>query len=460
MNRTLLLILCDFLLLTLLALTDWQKAAPPAKPVPPPPPAAAVRAANGAATQDDDLVAVMKLSLADERSQRDQVAQQLQSTQSTLSEREKALADTASSLDATRQKADTLTAQVNSAAAEATISKARLAQLQRDLEQRQAEAARQSLALATLEKAQTEARAKIEDLSVTVRVVEQEKQLLRTTAETLKTQVEAERQERIKVQETTTQLAQGVGQLADSSVALTKEIRENRPININVLFNEFLANRVQTALEGTRPFLLSSRTDKRDTNTVFVTDGRDTVALLHVSDTPFSLIDPPWDWASLKAEFRKGAQRIAVDRLVFLAIDPRVAVLPVTSAQMTALGVKSYPIALEPFKFTEALIIANGGTGYGEIPFKLDPGNPSYVHMDNRLVRKLFGDFSPSRGDLVLSKTGELLGIMVTSNYCALVDNFLPSQVIRTGEDLSSRPTSKPLEDLSQRLRKLPQRLQ
>jgi len=458
MNRTLLLILCDFLLLTLLALTDWQKAAP-AKPVPPPPPAD-VRTATGAATKDGDLVAVMKLSLADERSQRDEVAQQLQSTQSTLSEREKSLAETTRSLDATRQKADALNQQYTAAAADASISKDRLAQLQRELAQRLAEAVRQAQALATLEKAQNEARAKIEDLSVTVRVVEQEKQLLRTTAESLKTQVEAERQERIKVQEATSQLAQGVGQLADSSVALTKEIRENRPININVLFNEFLANRVQTSLEGTRPFLLSSRTDKRDTNTVFVTDGRDSVALLHVSDTPFSLIDPPWDWASLKAEFRKGGQRIAVDRLIFLAIDPRVAVLPVTPEQLEKLGVKSYPIALEPFKFTEALIIANGGTGYGEIPFKLDPSNPSYVHMDNRLVRKLFGDFSPSRGDLVLSKTGELLGIMVSSSYCALVNNFLPSQVIRTGENLSARPTGKALEDLSQRLRKLPQRLQ
>jgi hypothetical protein len=458
MNRTLLLILCDFLLLTLLALTDWQKAAP-AKPVPPPP---AVHAAPGvgAASQDDDLVAVMKLSLADERTQRDQVAEQLQSTQSTLSEREKTLADTTSSLDASRQKADALAQQYRTAATEATLSKERLAQLQRELEQRQAEAARQDQALASLEKAQNEARAKIEDLSVTVRVVEQEKQLLRTTAETLKTQVEAERAERLKVQETTTQLAQGVGQLADSSVALTKEIRENRPININVLFNDFLANRVQTTLVGTRPFLLSDRTDKRETRTVFVTDGRDTVALLHVSDTPFSLIDPPWDWTSLKAEFRKGETRIAVDRLVFLALDPRVAVLPVTAAQLAALGVKSYPIALEPFKFTEALIIANGGAGYGEIPFKLDPTNPSYVHMDNRLVRKLFGDFSPSRGDLVLSKTGELLGIMVTSTYCALVNNFLPSQVIRTGGDLSARPTSKPLEDLTLRLRKLPGRLQ
>ena len=97
MNRTLLLILCDFLLLTLLALTDWTKAAPP-KPTAQP---AAVAPATGAgvATKDDDIVSVMKLSLEDERAQRDQLAEKLQTTESTLNEREKALATTSSALN-------------------------------------------------------------------------------------------------------------------------------------------------------------------------------------------------------------------------------------------------------------------------------------------------------------------------------------------------------------------------
>jgi uncharacterized coiled-coil DUF342 family protein len=459
MNRTLLLILCDFLLLTLLALTDWQKAAP--TPAAPKPPAAAVAPGSGAATKDDDIVSVMKLSLEDERTQREQLSQQLQTTQTTLGEREKALSDTASALSETRTKADTLARQYTAAAADASMTKEQLAQLQRDLERRQAEAERQAKELAALEKAQAEARAKIEDLSVSVRVAEVEKQQLRAATETLKTQVEAERAERIKVQQTTTELAQGVGQLADSSNALTKEIRENRPINVNVLFNEFLANRVQIALTGTRPFLFRTLTENRETRTVFVTDGRDTYALLHINDTPFAMLsDANWNWNTLTAEFRKDGYRSAVDRLTFLAVDPRVAVLPVSPEQQAALGVKAYPVALEPFKFTEALIIANGGTGYGEIPFKLDPTHPSYVRMDNRLVRRLFGDFSPSRGDLVLSKTGELLGIMVNNEYCALVNNFLTSQVIRTGDDLASRPTGPQLDDLTLRLRKLPGRIQ
>lgn len=458
MNRTLLLILCDFLLLTLLALTDWEKAAPADAP---PPPAAASDKGAGAATPDEDLVSVMRLSLEDERAQRDQLSQQLQSTQSTLGEREQALSQTSAALADTRNKVDALSREYTAAAADASLTKEQLAKLQRDLERRQAEAERQAKELAALEKAQAEARSKIEDLNVTVRVAEQEKQMLRVAADTLKVQVEAERQERIRVQETATQLAQGVGQLADSSTALTKEIRENRPINLNVLFNDFLANRVRTTFTATRPSLFGERSEPKDTRTIFVTDGRDTFALLHINDTPFAaLAEPNWDWNTLKAEFRKGGYASEVDRLVFLSVDPRVVALPVSPLQRAALDVKAYPVALEPFKFTEAVLISNGGTGYGEVPFKLDPTNPTYVRMDNRLVRRLFGDFSPSRGDLVLSKTGELLGIMVNSEYCALVNNFLPAQEIRTGDDLAARPTSRVLNDLTQRLKRLPLRLQ
>ncbi|MBC8010144.1 MAG: hypothetical protein H7067_08605, partial [Burkholderiales bacterium] len=66
-----------------------------------------------------------------------------------------------------------------------------------------------------------------------------------------------------------------------------------------------------------------------------------------------------------------------------------------------------------------------------------------------------FGDFSPSRGDLVLSKTGELLGIMVTTDTCALITNFLPQRTLALGPDLKSAPTSETLETVAKRYQML-----
>ena len=463
MNKTLLLIICDFLLLNLLALTRWENAEPSRPKNPPVPELNA-----NAQTKDQDLVTAMKQSLADEQASRQLLAEKLTSTESTLAAREQNVAALQSekttlttTLAATQRTASELNQKFAAATQEATMTKEQLAQLQRELEQKRAEAERQAQALTGLEKQQAEARQKIEGLTVAVKVAEQEKVMLRETADTFKQQALAERVEREKVQATTVQLAQGVGQLAEKSADLTKEIRDNRPINANVLFSDFLANRVRTTFTAIRPSLFGQINRTREAQTVFVADGKQVYALLHIADTPFSLLEPGADWEKLTVEFSKPpAYRSLAPTLSFLSIDPRVVVVPVDPAQVAAIGAKVYQTALEPFKFPDAVLISGGGKGYGEVGFKLDASQRGYVQVDNRLFKRLFGDFAPSRGDLVLSKTGELLGIMVNSDYCALVNNFLPTKTITTGDTVKAQQTGQTLNDLAARYQGLPFKLQ
>jgi len=464
MNKTLLLVICDFLLLNLLALTRWEAAEPPRAQQAP---AATASSSANASTKSQDMVDMMKLSLEDERSQRDQMAQQLQTTQSSLQEREQNLttlqtekAKLSITLTESQRAAQELAQRVDSATREATMSKERLAQLQRDLEQRQTEGERQKQQLAQLEQAQTESRQKIENLNVAVKVAEQEKLIFKESAESFKGQVEVERQERQKVQATTVQLAQGVGKLAQQSNELTNEIRENRPINANTLFSEFLANRVLTNFTTGRATLFGPGLNSKDAKTVFVADGKQVYALVHIDDTPFALRDKTLDLEKLSITFIKGSYKSPAPDVRFLSADPRIVAVPVDSAQVKAIGAKVYQTALEPFKFPEAVLISNGGEGYGEVSFKLDQEEPSYVRMDNRLTKRLFGDFSTSRGDLVLSKTGELLGIMVNRDYCLLINNFLPAKTIRTGDNIVAQRTGSTFEELFSRLLRRPFKMQ
>ena len=145
MNRTLLLIICDFLLLNLLALTRWEKAEPASAKQPPVPELSA-----NAATKDQDLVAAMRESLVDEKSARDQLAEKLSATDANLAAREQALAQAqsektrlANQLVATEQTAAQLGQKVAAAAEQATLTAAQLAQLQRELQEKRAEAERQ-----------------------------------------------------------------------------------------------------------------------------------------------------------------------------------------------------------------------------------------------------------------------------------------------------------------------------
>jgi hypothetical protein len=365
-----------------------------------------------------------------------------------------------SSLNDTQRQAADLDKKLVEAAQSSAVDHSRLAQLQRELDMKQAEAAQRKEQLDALEKAHKEARDRIEGLSVAVKVAEQEKVLLRQSADTLKQQVEAERQERQKVNETSLQLAQGVGQLAEKSGELTREIRDNRPINANVIFNEFLNNRVAIRINAERQNSLLGKIQRSATAySVLIADGSQVYALMHIHDTPFSFQEFIFDWNRISFDIQFGDHHLELTSMVFLTIDPRVIALPLDSAQVAALGCKVYPLTTDPFKFPDAMLINKGGVGYGEIPFKLESSQPSYVKMDNRFVKHLLGDFTPSRGDLVFSKSGEFLGLMVSSDYCAIMSVIVPSRTVKLG-DTSSQSTSKLLSEMEARFRSLPFKMQ
>jgi X-X-X-Leu-X-X-Gly heptad repeat protein len=471
MNKTLLLILCDFLLLTLLALTRWESAEPP-RPTQPPPVA---EVGANAVTREQDLVESMRQSLASEQETRNELTKKLASADSTLAAREQSLSQlqaertklaqernaVAATLGETQRAAAELAQKATAASQEASMTKEQLAQLQRELAERQAEADRQRQALTALEKQQADSRKQIEGLTMAVVVAEQEKKNLRETAETLKGQVETERSERAKVQETATQLAQGVGQLAEKSGELTKEIRENRPVNANVLFNDFLGNRVTATFRASRKVFIGNPTRTKDATTVLVTDGRQVYALMHIADTPFVLGENGVDWESLSVELaHDSSNRVAAGAVQFLGKDPRIVVVPLDASQASALGARVYPLAADPFKFPEAVLIDGSGRGYGEVGFKLDASNPAFVRVDNRFFKRLFGDFAPKRGDLVFAKTGEILGIMVNNDYCAVAKDFTPMKTIQAGPDIRAQNTGATFDQIIARVRALPLNLQ
>jgi hypothetical protein len=60
----------------------------------------------------------------------------------------------------------------------------------------------------------------------------------------------------------------------------------------------------------------------------------------------------------------------------------------------------------------------------------------------------------------VFSKTGAILGVMVNSDYCAVLKNLAPIKTIRTGPDIKSQSTAALFDELIGRVRTLPPKLQ
>ena len=531
MNKTLLLIICDFLLLNLLALTRWDKVEPPPNRKPPVPEVSAAR-------QNQDLVDMMKLSLEQEQATRNQLQQRLQfaeadsqtraqtltqlqtqksqletnlkqsqtaaqdlsqryasatkqvadakqqqdaltaaiknveaekaqmqqtvaAKQAEIQKQQTALVDLGKQQAAAAQQADNLATTVKVVQAEKDLIRDQLEkQMQAALAAKQAELEKQQAALADLEKQRQAAAAQATQFATAAKVAETERNLLRENLTDLKKEVAVVRLEKDQLQSQTARLSEGVGQLAAKSGELAKEIRENTPINMNLMFSEFLSNRVDVSISAQQNVLLGSGDRLKDTKSVLVHDGRTVMAILHVTDTPFSLTTP-LGMDRILARVARPPQALASGALTFITADPRLAVIPVDAQQALALGVKMYPVAKNPFKFTEAVLVNRGGKHYGEVEFKLDARTPDYVKMRNRILsRVLQGEFSPSTGDIVLSKTGEFLGVMVNADYCAVVRTFetLPGYAfdVKTSSDMVRNR----LVELGTRVTRLPFALQ
>jgi hypothetical protein len=466
MNRSILIVICDFLLLSLLTFsTDINRMAgdQTQRTV------TSDVVTNELAQPGKDMMALMNQALADERQGREQLQQQLSSAKATTGNQQAQLERAQQEYARLQQQASGLQQQYSAAQAaienlshqlQTNSTQAQMAQQQ--LASTESEAQKQAELAAALKQqldqlshsnllAQTER----QKLAGQLQLAEVERQAALERAALMQQDVQAARAENAR-------LAEGVKSLATNSSQLTQEIRENRALAPNTIFNSFVNNRVASDILAARSGFLGRNADKdKRSETVLATDGTNTYAICHVDDTPLTLWDPGTDWNGLTGTLtgHVGAH-VPIQSIEFHRQDPRVVMFPVTPAQAQQLGCKVYHISSDPYKFQDAVIIGADHGYYGECDFQIDLSTPQYVKLDVSLLRGLFGKFNPSRGDVVFSRTGELLGIMVNSTYCLMIHNFAAAAELSFGTNVRQEHTGDVLARLYDEIFQLPLRLQ
>ena len=478
MNRSILIVICDFLLISLLAfstvdinkVTD-QKAQRPLK---------LELATNQAPDAGKDLAAVMRLALDEERKGRSQIVgelaharEELGKQQAMLGERQKQVETFQQEIQSREEQAQKLqqeqtnlqqqyaTAQANlqslnqqlqNSSAEAMLSKDKLAAMEAELKKKLEDSTALQQQLAQLAQSNQTVLNQKQQLATQLQVAEAEKRSATEQVARMQDEVKAERAEKAK-------LAEGVKALASKSGELAQEVRENRPLAPNTIYNQFVTNRVDARFDAFRPGIIGAD-KRRETQTVLVSDGRNTFALCHIQDTPLTLWNPGTDWEALTGTLTHNGAAVPIGSLSFQLQDPRVVLMPVTTNQARQLGCQVYPISPDPFKFQDAVLVGTRDNYYGECKFEIDLTTPDYLKIDRNVLKGLFGKFNPSRGDLVFSRTGQLLGIMANSTYCMMIRNFDPAATFQFGQDVRQQHTGGTLSALYAQVSQLPAKLQ
>ncbi|HEX4341804.1 MAG TPA: hypothetical protein VH255_00335, partial [Verrucomicrobiae bacterium] len=335
-----------------------------------------------------------------------------------------------------------------------TISSERLATLEAELQRQKAEAERLQQ---QMQASNQVAAAERDKLANQLQIAEVQRQSAAAQAAMAQEQVKVERAEKA-------QLAAGVQALATNSSKLEQEIRENRPLAANTIYSDFVTNRIQATLVASRPGVMSpifggTSTKTRDAQTVLVSDGQNIYALSHIEDTPLDFWSPGIDWDNVSGTLSRNGAKVDIHSLSFHHDDPRITYMPVSAAEARQLGGKVYPMSADPYKFQDAVLVGTREDYYGECKFVIDSSTPGYVKLDRSVLRGLFGHFNPTRGDLVLSKQGELLGVMANSTYCLMLHSFSPAATIAFG-DTRSQHTGATLAQLHDSVTQMQGKLQ
>ncbi|MCC5841062.1 MAG: hypothetical protein JJT96_13175 [Opitutales bacterium] len=476
MNKTLLLLICDFLLISILALVEFKPLDAPERVVD-------EVAESG---MERDLVEVLRLSLEDEAENRRRLAEEaaararaLEATERTLAETDRTLEERTRELSLTRDEREALAAERErlaaereSLASEVQLTQADLArqeaerraldetlreerdrarQVQEELRRRQEELAARENALRELEAARTALERERERIATDLRISQTERALLSENLVAAQAEVERSRVEAERARVQAERLTEGVVELADRSTAIQEEIRQSRPLSQNVIFRNFEQNRIPIRFDVTVPTLFGSRESSHSMETLLVDHDGQIYALFEASRSPFR----PEDLGRLQAvrgQMTLGTRAFDILEVSFLRGDPRVLAVAVPREAVEGAGLMPFRLAEDPLRFPAAVVVSDERGFFGESRFRLQPGTQRYLNMDARLFNRLFGEFSPRRGDVVFAQSGELLGFMITDNVSVVLPDMRSMENLAIGQRFDAREARRVQERLQRLL--------
>lgn len=439
MNKTLLLIICDFLLISILALVEFRPEFTEISPE-----------EELLSQSDADLIEVLQLALESEDARNRELAEQLGITEQELQQRLEDLEETerrrselaedleatAVDLDRARDQLEMTEAQRRELSEDLSIQQQEANRLQRELREKLSALSSAEQELNALEEARADWQNRERQLETNLQIRETEKAMLEQNLIAAQAEVERARVESERAQQRAEQLASEVGVLADRSTEIREEIRQAQPMSLNAIFRRFEDNRATLSFRYRQSAVLGTRERIEQAQTIIVEQDGALFALFESSIAGLRA-DQRDRLQSLEARITLGGRTLEITELSFLAEDPAVVVVAIPPEEVERTGMEPFQLTVNPLQFPDAVLVHGARDAYGELPVRTMPGRPDYLSVESRSLSRLTGDFTPSRGDFVFSKSGDLLGIMVEPAAARIIRTLETSAHLPIGEQFS-----------------------
>jgi predicted nuclease with TOPRIM domain len=516
MNKTLMLVICDFLLLSMLALARFD---PPEEAA-----TATLDATASSATAEAELIELLEESLQSELSSRQNLTEDLTETRESLQQKARALAEREAALEATRTDLAASTAQAEELArskaqieaeqaalaaekarleaestqlaarfdrtrteleasksqqvelvstlgqlkAQSSVTQEKLNQTEEELIAREIALAEREAALKAAEADKAALQAERETLNRQLEVAQAERRLLEqnlSQEQTEKQQLQEEKELAFaradRLTENVSQLGQGVSTLTQASEDIKKEIEAARPQTMSEIFTRFQNHRASLRFTATERGLFGAESIKTyESKSILIRDESGATYLVtHSANSPFAFGKNANNLLAASLEVSLANRRFPASQIGFLSADPRILFVPLPQSLVDASGLETFPLALQPERWEEAVLVKNDESNFGRTGFRRLTESERFLKMDRPALGQLFADFASSRGDLAFTKNSQFIGLLTDTEHAVVINDFLASAITRLGKGFDPEQNAATLDRLRDRLQQLPQKV-
>lgn len=475
MSRSLLVVICDFLLLSMLSMVSFEGAETKTDDV--------QQTAQSLEQNfvDSQLVDLLKMSLDKEREQRGELSKQVSSfsekaeKNAELSERQKKLiaqreAELAAlekskrelqtemeqivkkskdleakvklgdeknmalqseisgameKLKKTSQDRAKLQAQLSDLHKSDSTLKARLESVQGELESNKAHLEKLKDESERLKNENRAIELEKRALSARLEVASVKSQIYEQNLKKAEAMVQVEKSEKQRIQQHAEKLAEGVGELAAQNEKLAQDVKDIRPFTASEIFEEARKNAVSLTLDYTRKGLFGEIKYSDTAKAVAISANGNNWVLIGVANTLFDANShdfiPP---ETMSLTVSANGFKFSAASIFRVKTHSGVMAVALPKSFIEKTKIKVYDISKQPFKFSQAVVIDAKKFYYGEFPYNVDVKDQNLAAADVGLFSAILGNFTPSSGDLVFTKGGDFLGLMASYTKVGLFRQF------------------------------------
>ncbi len=249
------------------------------------------------------------------------------------------------------------------------------------------------------------------------------------------TQIDIEKAEKEKMFVHAEKLSANVSNLADTQKNISKNIDNLRPQTASETFEKIAPLLISVSFKFTEGGLLGRKNASKKIQTLPIKIGTRTFLLFDADTSPLRFSKDAEAPEAFEIVVMAGKKIFVPETLLLVKGTKETLAVELPNGFIDETKAPKLVDKQETFRFTDCIVINPNTKYYGQTPFMANFTKRQYAKLDVGVIESIFKTFSPSTNDIAITRSGEPLGILTSSSDIFIPRNLQAERTLTIGKN-------------------------